>query len=47
MRIVTGVVIIAAAMLIAVGGLMLVQRLFSTEQRRQHEYTRSWWGRWR
>jgi hypothetical protein len=36
MRIVTGVVIIAAAMLIAVGGLVVVQRLFSTERRRQH-----------
>ena len=36
MRIVTGVVIIAIVMLIAIGGLMLVQRLFSTEQRRQH-----------
>jgi hypothetical protein len=36
MRIVTGLLIVAAAMLIAVGGLVLVQRLFSTERRRQH-----------
>jgi hypothetical protein len=36
MRIVIGVVIIAVAMLIAIGGLVLVQRLVSTERRRQH-----------
>ena len=36
MRFVTGLLIVAAAMLIAVGGLVLVQRLFSTERRRQH-----------
>ena len=36
MRIVTGLLIVGAAMLIAVGGLVLVQRLFSTERRRQH-----------
>ena len=35
MRIVTGLVIIAVAMVVAVGGLLLVQRLFSTELRRQ------------
>jgi Protein of unknown function (DUF4239) len=36
MRIVTGLLIVAVAMLIAVGGLVLVQRLVSTERRRQH-----------
>ncbi len=36
MRIVTGLLIVGAAMLVTVGGLMLVQRLFSTERRRQH-----------
>ena len=35
MRIVTGLVIIAVAMVVAVGGLLLVQRLFSTELRKQ------------
>jgi protein-S-isoprenylcysteine O-methyltransferase Ste14 len=36
MRITTGLLIVAAAMLIAVGGLVLVQRLVSTERRQQH-----------
>jgi hypothetical protein len=36
MSIVIGIVIIALVMLIAVGGLVLVQRLFSTERRRQN-----------
>src|SRR5829696_377839 len=36
MRITTGLLIVAVAMLVAVGGLMVVQRLFSTERRKQH-----------
>jgi hypothetical protein len=36
MRIVTGIVIIALVMLIAVGGVVLEQRLFSIERRRQN-----------
>jgi hypothetical protein len=36
MRIVTGLLIVAVAMVVAVGGLLLVQRLFSTDSRRQH-----------
>ena len=36
MRISTGLLIVAAAILIAVGGLVLVQRLYSTDQRKQH-----------
>jgi len=36
MRITTGLLIVAVAMLVAVGGLVLVQRLFSTERRKQH-----------
>jgi hypothetical protein len=36
MRILTGLVIIAVAMIVAVGGLVLVQRLYSTERRKQH-----------
>jgi hypothetical protein len=36
MRIVTGLLIVAVAMLIAVGGLVLVQRLVSTEWRKQY-----------
>src|SRR5215207_3635382 len=36
MRISTGLLIVALAILIAVGGLVLVQRLYSTEQRKQH-----------
>jgi Protein of unknown function (DUF4239) len=36
MRTTTGLLIVAAAMLIAVGGLVLVQRLVSTERRKQH-----------
>jgi Na+/proline symporter len=36
MSIVTGIVLIALVMLIAAGGLVLVQRLFSTERRRQN-----------
>jgi hypothetical protein len=35
MRIITGLLIVAVAMLVAVGGLVLVQRLFSTELRKQ------------
>jgi hypothetical protein len=35
MRIVTGLILIAVAMVAAVGGLLLVQRLFSTELRKQ------------
>jgi Protein of unknown function (DUF4239) len=35
MRIVTGLLLIAVAMLVAVGGLILVQRLVSTERRKQ------------
>ncbi len=35
MRIVTGLLIVAVAMVVAVGGLLLVQRLFSTELRKQ------------
>src|SRR5215216_7507138 len=36
MRISTGLLIVALAMLVAVGGLVVVQRLFSTERRKQH-----------
>jgi TRAP-type C4-dicarboxylate transport system permease small subunit len=36
MRILTGLLIIAVVMLIAVGGLVLVQRLVSTERRQKH-----------
>src|SRR5215210_7065922 len=36
MRIVTGIVIIALVMLIAVGGVVLEQRLFSIDRRKQH-----------
>src|SRR5215213_9362359 len=36
MRIITGLFIVAVAMLVAVGGLVLVQRLYSTELRKQH-----------
>jgi hypothetical protein len=36
MRISTGLLIVALAILIAVGGLVLVQRLYSTELRKQH-----------
>jgi Protein of unknown function (DUF4239) len=36
MRISTGLLIVAVAILIAVGGLVLVQRLYSTDQRKQH-----------
>jgi hypothetical protein len=36
MRISTGLLIVALAILIAVGGLVLVQRLYSTDQRKQH-----------
>ena len=36
MRISTGLFLIALAILIAVGGLVLVQRLYSTDQRKQH-----------
>jgi hypothetical protein len=36
MRIITGLLIVALAMLVAVGGLVVVQRLFSTERRKQH-----------
>jgi hypothetical protein len=33
MRIITGLFLVALAILIAVGGLVLVQRLYSTDQR--------------
>jgi hypothetical protein len=36
MRISTGLLIVALAILMAVGGLVLVQRLYSTERRKQH-----------
>lgn len=36
MRISTGLLIVALAILMAVGGLVLVQRLYSTDQRKQH-----------
>ena len=36
MRISTGLFLVALAILIAVGGLVLVQRLYSTDQRKQH-----------
>jgi hypothetical protein len=36
MRIITGLLIVALAILIAVGGLVLVQRLYSTDRRMQH-----------
>src|SRR5919112_5755145 len=36
MRIVTGLLIVAVAMVVAVGGLVLVQRLYSTERRKQY-----------
>ena len=36
MRISTGLLLVAVAILIAVGGLVLVQRLYSTDQRKQH-----------
>src|SRR5918911_1580092 len=36
MRIITGLLIVAVAMLVAVGGLVLFQRLYSTERRKQH-----------
>src|SRR5919199_4248410 len=36
MRIITGLLLVAVAILIAVGGLVLVQRLYSTDQRKQH-----------
>jgi len=36
MRIVTGLLIVAVAVVVAVGGLVLVQRLVPTEQRKQH-----------
>jgi Protein of unknown function (DUF4239) len=36
MRISTGLLIVAVAILIAVGGLVLVQRLYTTERRKQH-----------
>src|SRR5215212_8379800 len=36
MRIITGLLIVALAMLVAVGGLVLVQRLYSTDRRKQH-----------
>src|SRR5919112_548732 len=35
MRIVTGLLIVAVAMVVAVGGLLLVQHLYSTERRKQ------------
>ena len=36
MRVITGLLIVAVAMLVAVGGLVLVQRLVSTDERKQH-----------
>jgi hypothetical protein len=36
MRVVTGLLIVAVATLVAVGGLVVVQRLYSTERRKQH-----------
>jgi hypothetical protein len=36
MRIITGLLLVAVAILVAVGGLVLVQRLYSTERRKQH-----------
>jgi hypothetical protein len=36
MRVVTGLLIVAVATVVAVGGLVLVQRLVSTERRKQH-----------
>jgi hypothetical protein len=36
MRIISGLLIVAVAMLVAVGGLVLFQRLYSTERRKQH-----------
>jgi hypothetical protein len=36
MRIITGLLIVAVTMLVAVGGLVLFQRLYSTERRKQH-----------
>ena len=36
MRILTGLLIVVVAMVIAVGGLVVVQRLVSTDQRKQH-----------
>jgi hypothetical protein len=36
MRISTGLVLVALAILMAIGGLVLVQHLYSTDQRKQH-----------
>jgi hypothetical protein len=36
MRIVTGLLLVAVAVVVAVGGLVVVQRLYSTERRKQH-----------
>ena len=36
MRIITGLSLVAVAILVAVGGLVLVQRLYSTDRRKQH-----------
>jgi excisionase family DNA binding protein len=36
MRIITGLLIVALAILMAVGGLVLVQRLYSIDRRKQH-----------
>src|SRR5215217_6268876 len=36
MRTITGLLIVAVAVLIAVGGLMLVQRLYSSDKRKQY-----------
>ena len=36
MRVLTGLLIVAVATLVAVGGLVVVQRLYSTERRKQH-----------
>ena len=36
MRVLTGLLIVAVATVVAVGGLVMVQRLYSTERRKQH-----------
>jgi hypothetical protein len=36
MRVLTGLLIVAVATVVAVGGLVIVQRLYSTERRKQH-----------
>ena len=36
MRIITGILLVAVAILIAVGGLVLVEGLYSTDRRKEH-----------